>query len=306
MKILVTGASGLVGTALVPFLERQGHEVFKLVRQLPSTGERSIFWDPASGQLDTARLAGFEAVVHLAGDNIGSGRWTATKKARIRDSRIRSTQLLCDRLAQLPQPPAVLVCASAVGVYGNRGQEVLVETSHPGGGFLAEVCRDWEAAADSARQAGIRTVHLRFGMVLSAAGGALARLVPVFRFGLGGVVGDGEQYWNWIAIDDALSAIDHALRTSALTGPVNAVAPEAVTNRDFTQRLGRVLGRPTLFPLPTAVARLVLGEMAGATLLASARAEPARLLESGFEFRWPTLTEALRHLLSQPKLPEAS
>jgi hypothetical protein len=247
--------------------------------------------------MDTARLEGLDAVVHLAGENIATGRWTAEKKAKIRDSRVRSTRLLCDTLAGLKQPPKVLACASATGYYGDRGDELLTEESASGTGFLAGVCREWEAAATPAAQKGIRVVHLRFGMVLSGAGGALAKLLPPFRMGLGGALGTGRQYISWIALDDLLGVIAHALTTEALQGPVNAVAPNPVTNKEFTRTLGRTLGRFTLFSMPAAAARLAFGEMADEVLLASQRVQPARLLATEYRFRYPELEGALRHLL---------
>ncbi len=298
MTILVTGASGLIGSALIPVLTREGHRVIRLVRAEPKPGEAAIRWDPEAGTLEMAGLTGLDAVVHLAGENI-AGRWTAGKKARIRDSRVKGTRLLSESLARLPEPPNVLVCASATGYYGDRGEEILHEESAPGSGFLAEVCREWEAAADLAVQRGIRVVHLRFGLVLSPKGGALAKMLLPFRLGVGGIVGRGSQYWSWIALDDAVSAIHHALFTDTLRGPVNAVAPHPVTNREFTKTLGRVLGRPTPFPMPAFAARLAFGEMADALLLASARVEPAKLLATGYRFRHPELEGALRHLLGK-------
>lgn len=298
MTILVTGSSGLIGSALIPALTREGHRVIRLVRAEPKPGEAAIRWDPEAGAMETTGLPRLDAVVHLAGENI-AGRWTAGKKTRIRNSRVEGTRLLSESLARLPEPPNVLVCASATGYYGDRGEELLREESAPGSGFLAEVCREWEAAADVAVQRGIRVVHLRFGLVLSPKGGALAKMLLPFRMGMGGIVGSGRQYWSWIALDDAVSAIHHALTTDTLRGPVNVVSPHPVTNREFTRTLGRVLGRPTPFPVPAFAARLAFGEMADALLLASARVEPAKLLATGYRFRHPELEGALRHLLGK-------
>ena len=299
LHVLVSGASGLIGSALVPFLTTGGHRVTRLVRS-PPAGEGAVFWDPAARRLDPAALEGADAVVHLAGEPIARGRWTDAKKARIRDSRIQGTELLAEALARLDRPPRVLVSASAVGYYGDRGAELLRETSPPGTGFLAGVCRDWEAATRAAAAKGIRVATLRFGIVLSPAGGALARMLPPFRLGVGGRIGGGRQYMSWIAVDDAVGAIHHALMTDDLEGPVNVVAPQAVTNREFTRTLGRVLRRPTIFPVPAFAARLAFGELADALLLASARVEPARLLAAGYRFRHPDLEDALRHLLGRP------
>jgi uncharacterized protein (TIGR01777 family) len=299
LSVLVSGARGLVGSALVPFLTTGGHQVMRLTRSAPRPLERAVAWDPAKGALEGAALEGFDAVVHLAGESIASGRWTAAKKARIRDSRVEGTRLLATALSRLSRPPGVLVCASAIGYYGDRGEEVLTEESGSGGGFLAEVCREWEAAADPARDKGIRVVHLRFGVIFSPAGGALAAMLVPFRLGAGGRVGSGRQYLSWIALDDAVGVIHHSLVTADLSGPVNAVAPSPVTNREFTKTLGRVLGWPTLFPVPALGARLAFGEMANELLLASTLVQPARLLASGYPFRYPELGGALRHLLGK-------
>jgi uncharacterized protein len=298
MNILVTGASGLIGSTLVPFLTSAGHSVTRLIRSQPKPGERAVYWEPMTGTIDMHALEGVEAVVHLAGENIAA-RWTAEKKALIRDSRVKGTQVLCQALASQASPPKVLVSASAIGYYGDRGEEVLTEESAPGTGFLAEVCRAWEAAAEPARQKGIRVVHLRFGVVLSAAGGALAKILPPFRMGLGGVLGSGRQYMSWIALDDAVGALYHAIVTDTLQGPTNAGAPQAITNREFTQTLGKVLGRPTVVPLPAFAARLMFGEMADELLLASTRVQPAKLRASGYSFRYPELEGALRHQLGR-------
>ncbi len=297
MNILVSGSHGLVGSALVPFLTEGGHRVTRLVRAIPRAEKGEINWDPEAGKIDAASLEGLDAVVHLSGESIASGRWTAEKKARIRDSRTKGTRLLSESLAGLAKPPKVFVCASAVGYYGNRGAELLRETSPPGSDFVAEVCRAWEASTEPAGGKGIRLVNLRIGIVLSAAGGALAKMLPPFRMGVGGKIGDGKQYMSWIAIDDLVGIISHALRSDALAGPVNAVTPNPVTNAEFTRTLGRVLRRPTIFPMPAFAARLAFGEMADALLLASARVEPAKLLASGYGFRFQELEPALRHLL---------
>ena len=237
-----------------------------------------------------------DQVVHLAGENIADGRWTTSKKNSILQSRIQSTRLLCNALAQLSQPPQVLVSASATGFYGDRGEEVLTEESSRGSGFLAEVCQAWEENTEPARKAGIRCVQLRIGVVLSPEGGALAKMLPPFRLGLGGRIGSGEQYVSWITLADLLLVIDHCLATMSLSGPVNAVAPQPITNREFTRALGDALGRSTHFPFPRVVAKLVFGEMAEATLLASTRVQPSKLLASGFQFTSPAIADALRGL----------
>jgi len=297
MRILVTGSSGLVGSALVPLLTTGGHEVTRLVRRPPGSGE--VAWDPSAGRVDPKVLEGFDAVVHLAGENIAEGRWNDAKKARIRRSRVHPTRLLAEGLSRHERRPAALICASAVGFYGDRGEEILGEDAGRGAGFLSDVCSEWEAAASPAAEAGIRVAHLRFGVILSAAGGALRKMLAPFKMGLGGRIGDGRQYMSWISIDDAAGAILHALRVPAVEGPVNAVAPEPVTNARYTRALGRVLSRPTIFPVPAFAARLAFGEMADALLLASTRAVPRRLSETGYDFRHADLDTALRHLLGR-------
>jgi uncharacterized protein (TIGR01777 family) len=299
MKVLVTGASGLVGSALVPFLTTGGHQVTRLVRSRPRADAAEVQWDPLTGSVDAAALEGLDAVVHLAGENIAAGRWTAEQKARIRDSRVKGTKTLCEALAGLSQPPSVLISASAIGYYGDRGEEVMHEDSAPGTGFLAEVCRAWEEATEPARQKGIRVVHARIGVVLSAAGGALAKMLTPFKLGAGGVVGSGTQYMSWVSLDDVVGAIHHVLCIDTLRGPVNLVAPHPATNYEFTKTLGQVLGRPTFFPLPAFAARVVFGEMADALLLASTRVVPTQLLATGYAFRHPDLAGALRHVLGK-------
>ncbi len=301
-SVAVTGSTGLVGAALTVALARGGHRVVRLVRSGTATqapGEHTVRWDPGRGTIDAAGLEGVDAVVHLAGESIASGRWTAAKRRRIRDSRVGATRVLAEALARLERPPATLVAASAVGYYGDRGDEVLREESAPGGGFLADVCREWEAAAAPAARRGLRVVHMRIGMVLAATGGALAALLPPFRLGLGGPVGSGRQWMSWISLDDLVRAILHALATASLAGPINAVAPAPVTNREFARTLGRVLRRPAVLPLPAGAARLLLGRMADELLLASARVVPARLEAAGFTFGDATLERALRRLLAR-------
>ncbi len=295
MKILVTGATGLVGSALVPFLAGGGHEVARLGRSAPGAGD--IRWDPEAGVLKAEALEGFDGVVHLAGENIATGRWTTEKKRRIKESRVQGTLLLATTLAGLDRPPRVLVSASAIGFYGDRGDEELTEGSAAGSGFLSEVCGEWEAATEAAAGKGIRVVHARLGVVLSTGGGALAKMLTPFRLGAGGIIGNGRQYLSWITLDDTAAAVAHLLSTESAAGPVNVVAPAPVTNREFTRTLGAVLRRPTLFPMPGFAARLAFGEMADALLLASTRVTPAALLNSGYGFRHGSLEEGLRHVL---------
>jgi uncharacterized protein (TIGR01777 family) len=295
MQIAITGSTGLVGAELVTFLTTGGHHVSRVVRNNPTGSD--IAWNPTAGTIDAERLEGLDAVVHLAGENIAARRWNAEQKARIRDSRVQGTKLLCESLARLRRPPRVLVSASAIGFYGDRGDEELTEASASGSGFLPEVCREWEASTAAAEKAGIRVVHLRFGIILSPKGGALAQMLTPFRFGLGGRLGNGRQWMSWIALDDAIGCIHHALATESLRGPVNAVGPKPVTNLEFTKTLGRVLARPTIFPVPGFMARLAFGEMANDLLLASTRVLPKALLESGYQFMYPDLEHALRHLL---------
>ena len=249
MKVLISGSTGLIGSALITLLTNAGHDVIRLVRS--RSGGSAVYWDPESGRIDTDRLEGLDAVVHLAGENIGAGRWTRDRKARIFDSRVKGTRLLCESLANLARPPKALICASAIGYYGNRGTETMNEESTSGFGFLAEVCIEWEIATEPVAETEIRVVNLRTGVVLSTAGGPLEKMLPPFKMGVGGRLGSGRQYMSWIALDDAVGAIHHALVTDSLHGPVNNVAPHSVTNREFTKTLGRVLRRPTLFPLPS-------------------------------------------------------
>ncbi len=300
MNVLISGSTGLVGTALIPKLTAAGHEVRRLVRsRSKSPAGEMVHWNPDASYVDAAGLEGLDALVHLAGEGIATGRWNALKKARIRDSRVLGTRLLCDTLAQTSQPPKVLVCASAIGYYGSRGDELLDEHSSPGTDFLATVCQAWEAAADPARKKGIRVVHARFGVILSTAGGALAKMLLPFQLGVGGVVGNGRQYMSWVTLDDVVSAILHALENDDLAGPVNFVSPHPATNREFTKALGSAVHRPTIFAVPALAARLAFGEMADALLLSSARVLPNRLQKSGFQFEHAELGPALRHVLKR-------
>jgi uncharacterized protein (TIGR01777 family) len=298
MEIAVTGSSGLIGSALVAALTAAGHHVARVVRTQPAADSTDIFWDPAKSYADNTKLSGKDAVVHLAGETIAE-RWSPEKKVRIQFSRSRGTQLIAEAVRQVTTPPKVLVSASAIGYYGDRGEEILREQSAPGTGYLADVCRDWEAATEVASRVGIRVVHLRTGIVLSKKGGALAKMLPPFRAGVGGRIGSGRQYKSWIDIDDMVGAILHVIENASIKGPVNMVAPNPVTNRQFTKTLGKVLGRPTIFPLPAFAVRLMFGEMGEELLLSSQRVDPAQLLASGYSFRYPQLEPALRHVLSQ-------
>jgi len=303
MTIAVTGASGMIGSALVPFLTTGGHTVVRVGRGAPqpsaSAQLRDVRWDPTRGQLDPAALEGVDAVVHLAGANVG-GRWTAAYQAEILHSRVDSTRLLAETIARMARPPRVLVSMSAVGYYGDRGDEVLDEQSPPGRGFLAGVTQQWEAAADPARAAGVRVVHPRLGVVLSPKGGALARLLPPFALGAGGPTGSGRQWWSVVALDDVVGALHFMLARDGLAGPVNVSLPEPVRNADFARALARVLGRPALVPTPAFALRLALGrQQADEMVLASQRVVPQRLLDAGFTFQHPTVEAALRFELGR-------
>ena len=297
MKILISGSHGLVGKALVSALVEDGHEVVRLVRSGHAPGALEVEWHPNHGRIDAQHLEGFDAVFHLAGESIASGRWTDEKKRTIRESRTKGTRLLSETIAQLSQPPSVFISASAIGYYGNRGDEELTEKSSPGTDFLASVCVEWEEATRPAAEKGIRTVLARFGIILDREGGALAKMLTPFRMGIGGRVGDGRQWMSWIALDDVINALKFLLLDSGVHGPVNIVAPNPVTNAEFTKILGRVLSRPTFFPVPAFGARLAFGEMADALLLSSAKVDPAVLEERGFAPYWPRLEPALQHLL---------
>jgi len=293
-KVLISGASGLIGAALVRRLTAKGWQLTRLIRGVPS-GPGQITWDIAQ-PIPPESVSGFDAVLHLAGESIAE-RWTEAKKRAVRDSRVVGTRNISEALAQAARRPALLVSASAIGIYGDRGDQVLGEQSSPGEGFLAEVCREWESATQAAAQAGIRTVQARFGIVLSRSGGALAKMLGPFRLGIGGKLGSGRQWWSWVALDDVIGAIEHVLKTQTLAGPVNVVSPNPVTNREFTRSLASVVARPAFFPMPAWVARLALGQMANELLLASQRVEPARLRSSGYRFARSDLHSTLVSIL---------
>ncbi|HET9526172.1 MAG TPA: TIGR01777 family oxidoreductase [Pyrinomonadaceae bacterium] len=297
MKVLISGSHGLVGGALVKSLTTNGHECIRLVRHGRTVGAPEVEWHPEKGLIDKEQLEGIEAVVHLAGENIAEGRWTSEKKRAILESRVNGTVLLSETLATLKRPPAVFLSASAIGYYGNRGDELLTETSAPGSDFLAHVCQEWEKATTPAAEQGIRTVLARFGIILAEKGGALAKMLTPFQMGIGGRIGDGKQWMSWIALDDVVSAIQFMLHDQFVNGPVNFVAPNPVRNADFTKALGSVLARPTFLPVPAFGVRLAFGEMADALLLASQKVEPAVLKARGFAFSWPRLELTLKHLL---------
>jgi uncharacterized protein len=293
-KVLVSGSFGLIGAALCPFLGASGYQVTCLIRG-ESAGEGQISWDPAQ-PLAPELVSGFDAVVHLAGESI-VGRWTTEKKAAIRNSRVSGTKHLAKALAEAPQPPEVFISASAIGYYGDRGEEILREDSPRGRGFLADVCREWEFATAAASDAGIRSAQTRFGVVLSTGGGALAKMLPPFRLGLGGEMGNGRQWWSWIDLQDVIGAIAHIINNSSLRGAVNVVSPTPVTNAEFTNTLAAVLSRPAIFPMPGFIARLMLGEMADELLLASQRVEPDKLARSGYLFQQSNLRNSLQAIL---------
>jgi uncharacterized protein (TIGR01777 family) len=300
MRVLISGSSGLVGRALTEKLRADSHETVGLPRTRV-TGSDKPYWEPIRAGTWNTEIGPVDAVVHLAGENVASRRWSQSQKQRIYNSRVTGTGQLCEHLAGLEKRPEVLVCASATGIYGDRGDQVLIEESAPGEGFLADVCHDWEAACGPASEAGIRVVNLRIGMVLAPGGGALTRLLQLFKAGLGGRLGSGRQYMSWITLDDLLGVILFALTRTDLGGPVNAVAPQPATNREFTRTLGRILHRPTLFPVPAFALRLAVGEMAHEMLLASARVVPRRLLDNDFRFHHADLETALRATIPAQK-----
>jgi uncharacterized protein (TIGR01777 family) len=292
MKVLIAGASGLVGSALIPALEADGAEVTRLVRTSAGAGE--IEWHPNNDQIDATTLEGFDAVINFAGENIAGGRWTDELKRKIHDSRVNGTHLLSEAIARLKHPPKVFLCASATGIYGDRGDEILDELSDSGGGFLAGVCREWEQATEPAVAAGVRTVNLRFGPILAREGGMLAKLLTPFKMGMGGKVGSGKQYISWVAIDDVVNTVKLALKDESIRGPLNIVSPHPVTNEEFTKTLGHVLSRPTALAMPAFAVRLAFGEMADEMLLTSQRVIPKKLNDVGYEFQQPELEGALR------------
>ena len=298
LKIAMTGATGLIGTQLSAFLTTGGHTVYRIVRRHP--GPNDILWDPDKEKINPAELEGMDVVIHLAGESIGNGRWNEAKKKKIGSSRIIGTTFLANTLAQLNKKPRVFISASAIGFYGNRANEILTETqTETATGFLPEVCREWEAAAWPAVEAGIRVVHPRTGIVLTPAGGALKSMLLPYRLGLGGLMGSGRQYMSWITLDDLIYGIYHLIQTDTLSGPVNMTSPHPVQQKEFNRVLGKVLSRPAFIPVPGWVLKLILGEMAEVLLLSSARVLPGKLESSGFQFRYPDLESGLRHILGK-------
>ncbi|MFD7033997.1 TIGR01777 family oxidoreductase [Streptomyces sp. NPDC059917] len=297
MRIVVTGSAGLIGTALVRSLRKDGHDIVRLVRRAPTAPDEAE-WDPGRGHVAPEALTGSDAVVHLAGAGVGDHRWSERYKREIRDSRVLGTAAIATAVASMERPPSVLVCGSAIGYYGDTGRRAVDETAPPGTGFLPSVCVEWEAAAAPAAAAGVRTAFARTGLVVAAEGGAWGKLFPVFRAGIGGRLGDGRQYWSYISLHDEIAALRHLIVTPELSGPVNLTAPEPLTNREITAAMGRVLRRPTVCAVPAATMRLALGEFAE-DVLGSQRVRPARLLESGFVFRHPGIDEAIRAALAR-------
>lgn len=299
MKILISGSSGFVGSRLFSFLTEKECQVTKLAREQTSLKHGTIFWNPDEKIIHSKSLEGFDAFIHLAGENIASQRWTKKQKIKIKESRIKGTKLLVETILKLKSPPNVFLCASATGYYGNRDEEVLNENSKSGNGFLANVCREWEETCIPLKKTGIRVINLRFGIILSASNGALANMLLPFKLGFGGVIGNGKQYMPWITIHDAVAAIHHLSTMNNLQGPVNIVSPNAVTNYEFTKALGKVLSRPTFIPFPASLIKLILGKMADELLLSSTRVLPEKLLTNGFKFSNPELEESLRIVIKE-------
>lgn len=298
MNILISGSSGLIGGRLQRLLRASGHRVTRLVRREPQSADERR-WDPAAGTMDATALQDVDAVVNLAGDNIGKGRWTDAKKKRILESRVQTTGLLADKIAKADRKPECFISASAIGFYGHRGDEELTESSEPGRGFLVDVCRAWEDATAAASRAGVRVVNPRFGMVLAGDDGALTKMLLPFKLGVGGVMGSGKQYWSWLSADEAARVILFCITHRELSGPVNAVSPHPVTNAEFTKALAKVLHRPAFFPMPAFAARLMLGEMADNLILASARVLPRKLESAGYDFLHPEISSCLRDTLQR-------
>ena len=296
MKIAIAGASGLVGAAISPQLESEGHDIVRLVRSSPRTGE--IEWHPNQDSINTDRLEGIDAFINLAGENVAEGRWTEEKKKKIHDSRVHGTHLISEAIAKVTTKPRVFLCASATGIYGDRGDETLDEQSETGGGFLAGVCREWEQATEPATRAGVRVVNLRFGPILARVGGMLEKMLTPFKMGLGGKIGSGKQYISWVAIEDSVAAMKLALNDESIRGPLNVVSPKPVTNERFTRALGEVLSRPTVMAMPAFAARLAFGEMADEMLLVSQKVIPKRLQAAGFKFEYSDLEMALQHYVA--------
>lgn len=297
LTVAISGASGLVGTELSALLTSVGHSVVPMTRKSSGSSQNAIVWDPVHGVANPQQLESVDAIVHLAGENIAAGRWTVALKERIRKSRVEGTRALVQSLAGLQIRPKTLVCASAIGFYGDRGDEILTESSPAGSGFLADVCSAWESEAMAAANLDMRVVCLRIGVVLSPKGGALAKMLLPFKLGAGGVIGSGKQYWSWIGLNDLVRAIAFCVENENIRGPVNAVSPQALNNYDFTKTVGKVLHRPTIVPLPAFVAKIVLGEMAEALLLSSAHVVPEKLQAHGFQFAQPDLKSCLEHEL---------
>jgi uncharacterized protein len=295
MKIAIAGASGLVGKALTLLLEADAHDIVRLVRNSPKAGE--VEWHPNQDSIDPAKLEDFDAIINLAGENVAEGRWTDEKKKRIHDSRVHGTHLLSEAITRLTKKPRVFLCASATGIYGERGDETLDEQSESGGGFLAGVCREWEKATELAQHAGVRVVNLRFGPILARAGGMLEKMLTPFKMGLGGKIGSGKQYISWVGIEDSVAAMKLALHDESIRGPLNIVSPKPVTNERFTRTLGEVLSRPTVMAMPAFAARLAFGEMADEMLLVSQKVIPKKLQAAGFQFQFADLETALRHYI---------
>jgi len=299
LNILISGASGLLGSSLIPFLRTGGHHVMQLVRRPPNKEKGEIRWDPASGIMDLDNSDDIDAVIHLSGENIGEGHWRPEKKKRIIDSRVQSTRLIAEAISKMKNPPRVFLSASAIGFYGNRGDILVDESATVGNDFISDVCRMWEESTDVAAQAGIRTASLRIGIVLSPRGGALSKLLLPFTLGIGGKIATGRQYMSWISIDDTIGAIHHALFEEKISGPVNLVSPNPATNKEFTLKLAKVLARPAYFTVPKFAIETVFGEMGRETILSSTRVKPSVLSETGYAFRHPDLEGALRHLLGK-------